>query len=210
MPDLRVKDVSFRYPDTAADVLTSLSWDLRGGEIWWLRGRNGAGKTTLLELIAGLRAPDAGAITIDSEPIERGRVVYVPSAPAVFEELDVWEHGALVEELWQLSAEEGLRYRERLRHLVLEFELPTDGRRVAELSAGMREKLGLALLLALDAPVLLLDEPFTASDAASLTKGQSMLIDLAADRIVVVTSHLSAVVEPLHAKVFDIDTVVAR
>ena len=208
MPELRIEEVSFRYPGADSDALTAVSLEMRQG-VLWLRGPNGAGKTTLMELIAGLRRPCAGSITLDGEPVARDRVVYAPSTPAVFDELDPTEHGSLVEELWDLEGSTATRFRGRFAELMAQFAVPVD-RRVSELSAGTREKLGIAMLLATDADVLLLDEPFTASDASSLASGQRLLAAMAEDRIVVITSHLPAVVEPLEPTILDLDPVATR
>lgn len=208
MPELLIKEVSFRYPGADANALEAVSLEIRAG-VLWLRGRNGAGKTTLMELISGLRRPNEGSITLDGEPVARDRVAYVPSTPAVFDELDAAEHGSLVEELWELEGSAAALFEERFAELLTRFAVPAN-RRVSELSAGMREKLGIALLLAIDVDVVLLDEPFTASDAPSLARGQQILAAMAEDRIVVITSHLPAVVEPLQPTILDLDQVAAR
>lgn len=62
---IRLHSVQYRYPDADADALSDINIHIRPGEILAVVGENGAGKTTLAHILAGLRAPTAGDVTID-------------------------------------------------------------------------------------------------------------------------------------------------
>src|SRR5882672_4848473 len=74
---LRIQSVTKRYG--ALTALNDVSLDIARGEIFGLLGPNGAGKSTLMSLIAGLRAPDSGTMTLDSPP--RGALAEQGGAP---------------------------------------------------------------------------------------------------------------------------------
>lgn len=139
------------------------------GEIVVLFGHSGAGKSLTLQLVAGLMKPDSGRISLGGEcvfdaerrinlPPQRRRVGYVVQELALFEHLSVAENVAFG---IPRGADRGARVRSLLALLGLEgFET----RRPRTLSGGQRQRVALARAIARDAPVLLLDEPFSALD----------------------------------------------
>lgn len=149
--------LSKRFKDVEA--LRDLDLDLPPGRSAALLGPNGAGKSTLLRILAGLIRPTAGQVRIGGydpwrEPKKaRELIFYLPQSMAFPEEL---------------SGEEVLDTYVRLRRMD-PAGIPTAARRfgldralrrcVSTYSGGMRQRLGLALLVVVDPPVLLLDEP---------------------------------------------------
>ena len=71
-PIAALGDVTFAYPGGTA-VLRGFSWEMSAGESWAIIGPSGCGKTTLLYILAGLRLPDSGNVTIAGEPISGPR-----------------------------------------------------------------------------------------------------------------------------------------
>lgn len=139
------------------------------GEIVVLFGHSGAGKSLTLQFVAGLMKPDSGRITLGDEcvfdaarrvslPPQRRRVGYVVQELALFEHLSVADNVAFGV---PRGVDRGARVRSLLALLGLEgFET----RRPRTLSGGQRQRVALARAIAHDAPVLLLDEPFSALD----------------------------------------------
>lgn len=152
-PLLRVRGLRKRYNGTAA--LEDVSFDADGGSCVALWGANGAGKSTLLKALLGLVACD-GEASVGGLDIRRGgkqarRLVgYVPQAACLPE----WPVTTVVDHFARLRGARGGA------DLLDRFGLtPHAGKRVGELSGGLRQRLSLALALLGDPPVLLLDEP---------------------------------------------------
>jgi len=149
-------------------LVSGLDLDVRAGECWAIVGPNGAGKTTLLATLAGLRAPTAGTIAYDGEPLsvlslrERARrrgflpQDSVDAFPAsVLETVLVGRHPHLGRFEWE-SAEDLKRARAALARFGLAgFET----RDVRTLSGGERRRVALAALIAQEPGLMLLDEP---------------------------------------------------
>ncbi|WP_328343174.1 ABC transporter ATP-binding protein [Micromonospora sp. NBC_00421] len=140
-------------------ALDGVSLDVRPGEFVCLVGASGCGKSTLLNLVAGLDRAQGGTITVadDAHP---GLMF---QEPALFPWLTV---EANVEVPLKLRGLPRTARRERVAELLRTVHLSDFGRkRPHELSGGMRQRVALARTLALDTPVLLMDEPFGALDA---------------------------------------------
>ncbi|MFC0503307.1 ABC transporter ATP-binding protein [Micromonospora costi] len=140
-------------------ALDGVSLDVAPGEFVCLVGASGCGKSTLLNLVAGLDRPSGGRITLagDASP---GLMF---QEPALFPWLTV---EANVETPLKLRGLPRAQRRERVAELLRTVHLADFGRkRPHELSGGMRQRVALARTLALDTPVLLMDEPFGALDA---------------------------------------------
>lgn len=174
-------------------VLRDMSILADAGKITLLVGPNGAGKTTTVKALAGLVRPNSGVARINSFDIVRERakaqraLSYLPQRPNFHP---------------RLTCIEILHFYARLRGLALlrceamldqaglrEFERVRTG----ELSGGTRQRLGLALLLLPNAPVLLLDEPGLSLDPAWRKRLQETLrFEAERGKAVLVTTHLVA------------------
>ncbi|MBQ0896603.1 ABC transporter ATP-binding protein [Micromonospora sp. U56] len=140
-------------------ALDGVSLDVAPGEFVCLVGASGCGKSTLLNLVAGLDRTSGGRIALagDASP---GLMF---QEPALFPWLTV---EANVEVPLKLRGLPRAERRERVAELLRTVHLAEFGRkRPHELSGGMRQRVALARTLALDTPVLLMDEPFGALDA---------------------------------------------
>ncbi|ASW56634.1 ABC transporter ATP-binding protein [Plantactinospora sp. KBS50] len=147
----------------AVPALDRLSLDVVPGEFVCLVGASGCGKSTLLNLVAGLDRPTAGRIRVGGAqrpPISPGLMF---QEPALFPWLTVEANVDLPLRLRGLPRAER---RERVADLLRAVHLAGFARhRPHQLSGGMRQRVALARTLALDTPVLLMDEPFGALDA---------------------------------------------
>lgn len=137
------------------------------GEVVTLLGPSGCGKTTLLRLIAGLIEPTHGTITIDGAPPDVARrskrIAFVPQAPALLPWRSVRANAQLLLDVNRgASASTVAASVDDLLDDVglLEFA----DAHPHELSGGMQQRVGLVRAFALDAPLLLMDEPFAALD----------------------------------------------
>jgi osmoprotectant transport system ATP-binding protein len=144
---------------------------VESGEILAVVGRSGAGKTTILKLVNRLLLPTSGAVIVeerntrDWDPIQlRRRIGYVIQDVGLFPHMSVEENVAIVPRLERWPPE---RARMRAHQLLELVGLPPGiyaTRRPHELSGGQRQRVGVARALAVDPPIVLMDEPFGALD----------------------------------------------
>ncbi|GGP39377.1 ABC transporter ATP-binding protein [Streptomyces abikoensis] len=139
-------------------VLDDITLDVRPGEFVCLLGASGCGKSTLLNLVAGLDRPSAGTIEVPG-----GRPALMFQEHALFPWLTAGRNIELALRLRGVPRAERRAEAERLLRLVRLGG--SYGKRVHELSGGMRQRVALARALAQDSRVLLMDEPFAALDA---------------------------------------------
>jgi NitT/TauT family transport system ATP-binding protein len=149
---------SFGRPGSQQLVLDDISLTVAPGEFVTLLGASGCGKSTLLNLVAGLDSPSAGTISVSG-----GRPALMFQEHALFPWLTAGRNIELALRLRGLGKSERRPEAERLLSLVrLDGAY---GKRVHELSGGMRQRVALARALAQDSQLLLMDEPFAALDA---------------------------------------------
>jgi NitT/TauT family transport system ATP-binding protein len=176
---VEVDRVSKVYPG-GVEALNDISLDVPKGQLTTLLGPSGCGKTTLLKIIAGLLEPTAGEIRVAGRSV-RGPG---PERAFVFQDFalmpwaDVMRNVAFGLELRGVAKSEREDAAERY---ILQVGLKGfEHAYPHELSGGMRQRVGLARALAVDAEVLLMDEPFSAVDEQTRRKFQEDLLALIA------------------------------
>lgn len=177
----------------AVPVLRSLSLTAEPGTLTLLIGSNGAGKTTTLRILSGLARPNSGDATIGGKSIVRERIEaqrqlsFLPQGVMFHPRLTCRQVLRFYARLRRCG---GVGVEEMLRVTGLESEA---GKRVGALSGGLRQRLGLAVLLLPDAPVLLLDEPGLSLDPEWRDRLQSLLrAEASRGKTVLITTHLLA------------------
>ena len=166
---LRIQSVTKRYG--ALTALNDVSLDIARGEFFGLLGPNGAGKSTLMSLVAGLRAPDSGTMTLDGAPLSvadvetRVALGLVPQSIALYEELSAEQNLRIFGELYGLR---GAGLRARIDEALAAVQL-ADRRHdpVKTFSGGMQRRLNLAAALLHRPKLLLCDEPTVGVDPQS-------------------------------------------
>jgi osmoprotectant transport system ATP-binding protein len=172
IPVVSLAGVRFAYGQQV--VLDNLNLAIGAGESFALVGRSGAGKSTVLKLINRLLLADGGAVVVEGrdtrewDPISlRRRIGYVLQEIGLFPHLTVEENVALVPRLEGWPAN---RRTTRARELLELVGLPPEqfaSRWPRELSGGQRQRVGVARALAIDPPIVLMDEPFGALDSVT-------------------------------------------
>ncbi|MBN3872556.1 MULTISPECIES: ABC transporter ATP-binding protein [unclassified Nostoc] len=156
---IEVKDLNFSWPN-GEKVLKSCSLEVPKGEFWMLLGTNGSGKSTLLRLLAGLLAPESGAIRI-LRPV--GFVFQNPDHQLVMPTVGADVAFGLVEEKLPPAAT-----RARVEEALGAVNLLTFQRRpIYALSGGQKQRVAIAGAIARRCEVLLLDEPTALLDPDS-------------------------------------------
>jgi len=166
MTGITARGVTKRFGEFVA--LDAVSVEVRGGSLTALLGPSGSGKSTLLRVLAGLEAPDAGAVWISGEDAtllapQKRNVGFVFQHYAAFKHMTVWDNVAFGLKIRKRPKDE---VRARVSELIELVQLAGFGDRYpAQLSGGQRQRMALARALAVEPEVLLLDEPFGALDA---------------------------------------------
>ena len=154
-------------------ALSDVSFDVKRGELFIVMGLSGCGKSTLVRCINRLIEPTAGEIWLDDREItslDSGdlRQVRRTEISMVFQHFGLMPHRNVLDNVcWGLEVNgvERRRRRDRAEEALAAVGLGGWGASMPDqLSGGMKQRVGLARALALDAPVLLMDEPFSALD----------------------------------------------
>jgi osmoprotectant transport system ATP-binding protein len=179
--------VTKRYEGRDQAAVENLSLTISAGDICVLVGPSGAGKTTAMKLVNRLIELDEGDIRIDGTSIRDQDVVelrrgigYVIQQVGLFPHMTIAENIATVPRLlgWPKK-----RIRERTAELLelVGLELEYADRYPAQLSGGQRQRVGLARALAVDPPLMLMDEPFGALDPITRDRLQLEFLRLHAE-----------------------------
>jgi ABC-type nitrate/sulfonate/bicarbonate transport system ATPase subunit len=190
---ISVRALTFAYPGHRP-VFSDLDWSVAVGEAWAILGPSGCGKSTLLYLLAGLRAPTAGQILIEGQPITRPR----PRTGLILQ-----DYGLLPWATCEQNVSLGLRIHgfygpdgkhaprdraaqdvtartgywiERLGLSAVRRQYP------GQLSGGQRQRAAIARTLVLDPDLLLMDEPFASLDAPTRENLQNLTVELRAEQ----------------------------
>ena len=180
---IAVAGVAKRFAGQGGEVaaLEGIDLAIKKGEFVCLLGPSGCGKSTLLNAIAGFHPPTLGTIRVDGRPVvgpgpDRGMVF---QEYALFPWMTVGENVAFGLEIKGLPRK---AIKDRVSELLAKLNLSGfESRFPKDLSGGMRQRVAIARVLALDPPVLLMDEPFGALDSLTRRTLQNELLRLWAE-----------------------------
>lgn len=171
-PLIKLDGVSMTF--ASQRVLRDLTLHIQRGQTVVIIGESGCGKTVLLKLIIALLRPSAGQVRFDGRVLadlpdaeltrQRLRFGFLFQGAALFDSLSVFDNVAFGLRAQGRATETEIR--ERVRQRLQEVGLPAnvENKKPAELSGGMKKRVGLARALALDPEVMLYDEPTTGLD----------------------------------------------
>ncbi len=189
---VEIRDVSKRFPGVQA--LDSVSLDIRPGEVHAVAGENGAGKSTLMKLLSQLERPSDGTIEIDGKPVrfrnprhaQRLGIAMVHQEFALAPDLTVADNLALGREQTRAAlivrGSEKQRARELLKRVGLDIN---PGRRVSSLSVADQQRVEIAKALAVDARVVIMDEPTATLTEPEMEDLFKLIEELKADGIAI-------------------------
>lgn len=164
-----------------------VSLKLEKGHVCAMLGPNGSGKTTWMKMAAGLIKPTSGQVFFNGQPVSvesRKHVAYMSTEPYFYTWMTVKDVGKYYEDFFEdYSAE---RYQSLLGRMGLTEDLKTKA-----LSSGMMAKLKIAVTMARDAQVYMLDEPFNGIDLLARDEIRACILDYATqDKLLLLSSHL--------------------
>ena len=177
---LEVKDLTVSY-EKGTTVIENLQLMLEPGKIHGIVGLNGSGKTSLLNAMYGLIPKKNGVISWNSQPATSQQMAYLETHNFFYAKITGQEYLRL----FQLKNPQF-----DINQWNTLFELPLQ-KLVENYSTGMKKKLAFLGVLALNRPVLILDEPYNGVDLESYTKMQTILQKLAQQgKAILITSHI--------------------
>jgi len=189
---ISVQHLSKRFGSyTAVD---DLSFEVAPGEVLGFLGPNGAGKTTTMRMVTGFLPPSGGHVVIDGcemsrEPIQaKRRLGYLPENPPVYPELTVRQYLQFVAEIKDVP-----RARRRAcvdRAMDRANVSDVANKRIAALSKGFKQRVGLAQAIVHEPPVLILDEPTSSLDPKQRVEVRDLIARLRGEHTVVLSTHI--------------------
>ncbi|MFM2642967.1 ABC transporter ATP-binding protein [Vibrio chagasii] len=191
---VQLSNATLRYRDSERATLSGLSLNLSAGKWTVLLGRSGCGKTTVLRYLAGLLGDKVewqGVLATSDELPLTDRIAYMAQQDLLLPWLSVIDNVCLSHRFQNttskhLNTEQKNQAFELLASVGLADYADT---MPDQLSGGMRQRVALARTLMQDKPVVLMDEPFSALDAVTRHKLQSLACELLRDKTVVLITH---------------------
>ena len=190
---LKIRDLVKVYPGPVT-ALQGISLDVPPG-MFGLLGPNGAGKTTLMRILAGLLEPTSGRVSLDGHDVLAdpewlwARLGYLPQDFGFYPHLTGEQMLTYLLKLKGVEAPGGLKglCAELLDRVNLTYAAR---RKVRNYSGGMRQRLGIAQAIAGDPRLIIVDEPTAGLDPEERLRFYRLLAELAADRIVLLSTHI--------------------
>jgi ABC-2 type transport system ATP-binding protein len=200
---ISVSHLTRRYGAQVA--VDDVSFEIGKGEVVGFLGPNGAGKSTTLRILAGFLGPSSGTVTIAGHDVvddsfeARRCVGYMPETAPLYPEMRVVEF---------------LRFRAELKRVARRSRtawvddamgkagvLDVASKRIAHLSKGYRQRVGLADAIVARPPLVLLDEPTAGLDPNQIREARALVRELGRDHTVVLSTHILGEVEACATRV---------
>ena len=168
-------------------ALDRVTLTLEPGHVYAMMGPNGSGKTTWMKLAAGLEKPTSGEVRFNGEPVSirsRQEIAYSSTEPYFYSWMKVLDAGKYYRDFFGDFSMD--RYRQLLQRMGVQ-----EGVKITSLSTGLTAKMKVAVALARDAKVYMLDEPFNGIDLLARDDIRGIVLETAApDKLLLISSHL--------------------
>ncbi|WP_135385747.1 ABC transporter ATP-binding protein [Vibrio tasmaniensis] len=189
---VQLSNATLRYRDSEHATLSGLSLSLNAGKWTVLLGRSGCGKTTVLRYLAGLlddKVEWQGTLATSDELPLTDRIAYMAQQDLLLPWLSVIDNVCLSHRFQNPAFHKAQQTNQALELLAAVGLADYANAMPDQLSGGMRQRVALARTLMQDKPVVLMDEPFSALDAVTRHKLQSLACELLRDKTVVLITH---------------------
>ena len=194
-------------------AVNGISFKVNKGEIVGFLGPNGAGKSTTMKMITGYLQPSGGEalvcnIKVNDQPTAtKQKVGYLPESNALYYDMYVREYLGFIAEVHQIE-----NPKSKIENVIEQVGLtPEAHKKIAQLSKGYKQRVGLAAALIHDPEVLILDEPTSGLDPNQIVEIRNVIKELGKNKTVLLSSHIMQEVQALCERVIIINkgTIVA-
>lgn len=200
---IEVTNISKNYGSQKA--LDNVSFSIQKGEIVGFLGPNGAGKSTLMKILTTYIAADSGSASVNGFDVTTNQkavqqsIGYLPEHNPLYLDLYVREYLEFNADVYGVS-------KARIEEVILLTGLTTEShKKIAQLSKGYRQRVGLANALLHNPDVLILDEPTTGLDPNQLLEIREVIKNVGKDKTVFLSTHIMQEVEAICGRVIIID-----
>lgn len=188
---IAINHATLQYPQATSPTLQDFSMAIPAKQWTVLLGRSGSGKTTLLRYLAGLLDEQVywhGELQVSGGQSLVGRIAYMAQQDLLLPWLTVEENVCLSYRLSGQAITSAIK--QKAQQLLEQVRLSEHSQSLPQtLSGGMRQRVALARTLMQDKPLVLMDEPFSALDAVTRHKLQTLSFELLKDKTVVLITH---------------------
>lgn len=202
---IQIEGLSKKYGTQLA--VDELSFEARKGEVLGFLGPNGAGKSTTMKMITGYLSPTAGRVRVCgfdpvSHPLEvQKRLGYLPEHNPLYLDMYVGEYLRFVGRLHKVS-----RLPQRIEEMIQRTGLEREQhKRIAALSKGYRQRVGLAQAMLHDPEVLILDEPVSGLDPNQRIDIRHLIKEMGKEKTVILSTHIMQEVQAVCDRVLIIN-----
>jgi len=190
---IEVQNLTKYYKDFCA--VNHISMTIRKGEILGLLGPNGAGKTTTLRMMTGYLRPSSGAIKVDDLHMPKdvlkikSMIGYLPESAPLYHNMLVYDYLDYVARLKRISDKE-TRYDRFLKLSELCGLSAIMDKPIADLSKGLKQRVGLAHAMMSDPEILILDEPTSGLDPNQIVEIRDIIKRIGKEKTIVFSTHI--------------------
>lgn len=202
---IKVNNITKYYNDFCA--VKDLSFELKKGEVVGFLGPNGAGKSTTMKIITGYLSPSKGSVDILEESMSQDRldlkkrIGYLPEQNPLYTNMYIKEYLNFVASIHKMKSPV-----ERVEEIINITGLTKErNKKIAQLSKGYRQRVGLAQSLIHDPDILILDEPASGLDPNQIIEIRQLIKELGKDKTVILSSHILQEVKAICSRVIIIN-----
>ena len=190
MNQIEINNLTKQYKNQVT-ALTDISFQVESG-VFGLLGHNGSGKTTLMKILATIMRPTSGSVRIGGYDINtqgeeaRRLIGYLPQELSMYPALTVFDF------VCYMAALKGVKDRKKVMDVLEQVDMGQyAGRRIGQLSGGMKRRVGIAQALAGDPRILIVDEPTAGLDPEERVRFRSVLSRFTKDdKCVLLSTHI--------------------
>lgn len=185
-----VKNIYKSYDNIKA--LDNISFELKKGDIVGFLGPNGAGKSTLMKILTSYVKEDSGSVIIcdinknDNSIFTKSKIGYLSENNPLYKDMFVQEYLFFISDLLKIENK-----KDRINYLLNRVGLENvKNQKIADLSKGFKQRVGIAAALVHDPEIILLDEPTTGLDPNQLIEIRSLIKEIGKEKIILLSTHV--------------------